>query len=119
MKRTLKVMTIDLLVFLPLIYFGLFMDVDWVRNIALGLLWFISVGGIVSGLVTSAKSDERQKAITEWQKTPAAARAYRKFSAIARVVAIFAAGYFWLGGFFLVSTLCVWANRITTKEESK
>lgn len=119
MKRTLKVMAIDLLVFLPLIYLGLFMGIDWVRNIALGLLWFVSIGGIIAGLVTSAKSDERQKAVAEWQEAPAAARAYRKFSAVARVVAIFAAGYFWLGGFFLASTLCTWANRITTKEESK
>ena len=119
MKRTLKVMAIDLLVFLPLIYFGLLLKVEWANNVALGFLWFVSIGGIIAGLVISSKSIERQKAADEWRATPAAARAYRKLSAVARVVAIFAAGYFWLGGFFLVSTIFMWANRITTKEESK
>ena len=119
MKRTIKVMAIDLLIFLPLIYFGLFKQVDAMLNVALAFLWFVSIGGIIVGIFRGANDAERQKEMAEWKSAPASARAYRKFSAVARVVAIFAAGYFWLGGFFLVSTIFMWANRITTKEELK
>lgn len=119
MKRTIKVMAIDLLIFLPLIYFGLFKQVDVMLNVALALLWFISIAGIAVGIFHGMNDAERKKEASKWKSAPTSLRAYRKFSAVARVVAIFAAGYFWLGGFFLASTILMWANRITTKEESK
>ncbi|MDU7405647.1 MAG: hypothetical protein E7L15_17545 [Citrobacter portucalensis] len=119
MKRFIKNIAMDAFVIWPLIYFGLFMQMEYVYNVALALLWFISVGGIIGSMGQLVSEEMTRKAVERHKPQLWIHRKYQIITSTAEIAAMFAFGYFWLGGFYLVATLFIWSAKSKIEEEAK
>lgn len=119
MKRFIKNIAMDAFVIWPLIYFGLFMQIDYAYNVALALFWFISIGGIITSFAHLSSEDLLKKQIERYKPQLWIHRKYQIITSTAEIVAMFAFGYFWLGGFYLVATLFIWSAKSKIEEEAK
>lgn len=119
MKRFIKNIAIDAIVIWPLIYFGLFLQIDYVYNVALALFWFLSIGGIIGSMGQLVSDDVRKKVIARYEQKLWVHRKYQIITTTAEITAIFALGYFWLGGFYLVAALFGWSAKTKIEEEIK
>lgn len=119
MKRFIKNIAMDAFVIWPLIYFGLFMQVEYAYNVALAFFWFISIGGIIGSMGQICSDDMMKKAIERHKPQMWLHKKYQVITSVAEIAAMFAFGYFWLGGFYLVATLFIWSAKSKIEEEAK
>lgn len=118
MKRLLKNIAQDILLTWPLIYFGLFMQNVYAYNMAMAFFWFISIGGVIASINTIASDDMLQKAVARYKKPSWIHRKYQVVSSFCEIAAIFALGYFWIGGFYATSVIFMMAMREKVAEEA-
>lgn len=120
MSKLLKNVLCDIFIVWPLIYFGLFLHIDYVYNIALALMWCASVSGIFLMPVVICSKDLRIKLASERKnKKLWIHKKYQIVTSIAEVTAVFALGYFWLGGFYLAAQVFTWIAYQAIEEEIK
>lgn len=119
MKAFIKRIATDTLLIWPLIYFGLYAQMDYIYNIAVAFFWFISIFGIIGGAAEIVSDEIHQKAIDSYKPSSWFMRKYGIVVIIAEIAAIFALGYFWLGGFFLAATIIVRVSKSKIEEEAK
>lgn len=119
MKRFLKNIAWDIFLIWPLIYLGLFMQIDYAYNMAMAFFWFISIGGLIGGLATICSKEMLQKAIEKHKHPLWIHKKYQAITTALELAAMFAFGYFWLGGFYLVATLFIWSAKSKIEEEAK
>lgn len=117
MKRLLKNIAWDLFLLWPLIVFGLALQLDYIYNVAIAFFWFISVAGMIGAFSTLASDDLLKKAIKRYKPKTWLHKKYSLVTTIAEIVAMFALGYFWLGGFYLVATIFTYAANDKVKEK--
>lgn len=105
MNRLLKNIAWDIFLLWPLIYFGLFMQNEYAYNMAMAFFWFISIGGIIVAISAIASGEVLQKAVAKYKKPLWIHRKYQAVTSFCEIAIMFALGYFWLGGFYLVASL--------------
>ena len=109
MNRLLKNIAWDIFLTWPLIYFGLLMQNVYAYNMAMAFFWFISIGGIIAAISTIASGDiggeMMKKAVARYKKPLWIHHKYQVVTTFCEIAAMFALGYFWLGGFYLTATL--------------
>lgn len=115
-SRFLKNIAIDLLIVWPLLYFGLFLQAEYAYNLALAFFWFFGVGGIIGATGQICSDDLLKKAIAKHKPQLWVHRKYQIITSAAEIAAIFAMGYFWLGGFYLVATIFIWSAKSKVEE---
>lgn len=122
MKRLLKNIAWDIFLTWPLIYFGLFMQNVYAYNMAMAFFWFISIGGIIVAISTIASGDiggeMMKKAVDRYKKPLWIHHKYQVVTTFCEIAAMFALGYFWLGGFYLTATLFRAAAKEKVAEEA-
>ena len=119
MKRFIKNVAIDAFILWPLIYFGLFMQIDYAYNVALALFWFLSIGGIIGSMGQLSSDDLMAKARKRHKPRLWIHKKYQAVTTVAEIAAMFAFGYFWLGGFYLVASIFIWSAKDKIEEEAK
>lgn len=118
MKRFLKNIAVDILLVWPLIYFGLFMQNVYAYNMAVALFWFISIGGIIVAISTIASDEMLQKAVARYKKPLWIHKKYGAITSFCEIAAMFAMGYFWLGGFYAAAIILMMAMKEKVAEEA-
>lgn len=120
MKRLLKNIALDIFLTWPLIYFGLFMQNVYAYNIAMAFFWFAGIGGIIVAISTIASGELLQKEAAKYKKPLWIHHKYQVVTTFCEIAVMFALGYFWLGGFYLIATLFrAAANDKVTEEAGK
>lgn len=118
MKRLLRNIAWDILLIWPLIYFGLFMQNAYAYNMAVAFFWFISIGGIIIAISTISSDDLLQKAVAKYKKPLWIHKKYGAITSFCEVAAMFAMGYFCLGGFYAAAVIFVMAMKEKVAEEA-
>lgn len=118
MKRFLKNIAADILLVWPLIYFGLFMQNVYAYNMAMALFWFMSIGSIIASISLSNK-EVLAKSVARYKKPLWIHRKYQGVTTFLEIAAMFALGYFWLGGFYLAASLFRMAANDKVAEEAE
>lgn len=118
MKIFIKNVAIDAFILWPLIYFGLFMQNVYAYNMAMAFFWFISIGGIIVAISTIASGELLQKEVAKYKKLLWIHKKYGAVTSFCEVAAMFAMGYFWLGGFYTASVIFVMAMKEKVAEEA-
>lgn len=114
MLRFLKLVLQDAALWL-MIYFGLYLHIEWVENVAIAYIWFIIamlwIAGFMSQnkqLVESMKKKDRRLWIhKQWVR----------ITCVAECAALFALGYFWMGAFYVIG--CLLAQALYNEVEKK
>ena len=119
MKRLLKNIAWDAILTWPLIYFGLFLHVSYAYNLAVAFFWMVSIAHLLIAACVLGSDEFLSKA--RIKRTPPLwlHRKYQAISSAAEIAIMFAFGYFWLGGFYLVATIFMWAAKSKIEEELK
>lgn len=118
MKRLLKNIAWDIFLTWPLIYFGLFMQNVYAYNMAMAFFWFISIGGIIVAISTIASGEMLKKAVDRYKKPLWIHKKYGAVTSFCEVAAMFAMGYFWLGGFYAAAVIFMMAMKEKVAEEA-
>lgn len=105
MKRLMRNIALDIFLTWPLIYFGLFMQNVYAYNMAVAFFWFIGIGGIITAISTITSDEMLQKAVARYKKPLWVHKKYGAITSFCEIAAMFAMGYFWLGGFYLTAAL--------------
>lgn len=114
--RFIKNIATDAIIIWPLIYFGLFLQMEYVCNIVLAFLWFISIGGLIGALSCIASDELMRKYREKHKRQSFIHKWYQIITSIAEIAAIFAFGYFWLGGFYLLAMIFIWSLKQKAEE---
>lgn len=117
MKRLIKNVAWDLFLLWPLIVFGLALQLDYIYNIAIAFFWFISIGGIIGAFAYLASDELLKGVVKKYKPKTWLHKKYSLVTTITEIVVIFALGYFWLGGFYLVATIFTYAVNDKIKEK--
>lgn len=118
MKRLLRNIAWDIFLTWPLIYFGLFMQNVYAYNMAVALFCFISIGGIIVAISTITSDEMLQKAVARYKKPLWIHKKYGAITSFCEVAAMFALGYFWLGGFYAAAVILMMAMKEKVAEEA-
>lgn len=119
MSRLLKNIAWDIFLTWPLIYFGLFMQNVYAYNMAVAFFWFISIGGIIAAISTIASDEMLKKAAARYKKPLWVHKKYGAITSFCEIAAMFAMGYFWLGGFYATSVILMMAMKEKVAEEAE
>lgn len=119
MNRLLKNIAWDIFLMWPLIYFGLFMQNVYAYNMAVAFFWFISIGGIIVAISTITSDEMLQKAVARYKKPLWIHKKYGEVTSFCEVAAMFAMGYFWLGGFYAAAVILMMAMKEKVAEEAQ
>lgn len=109
-----KLVAQDLLLW-TMIYFGLYLHVDWVENITIAYIWFITVLLCIAGLMSQNKQlieSMKKKGRRLWIH-----KQWVRVTCVAECAALFALGYFWMGSFYVVG--CLLAQALWIELEKK
>ena len=118
MSRLLKNIAWDIFLTWPLIYFGLFMQNVYAYNMAVAFFWFISIGGIIVAISTITSGELLQKAVAIYKKPLWVHKKYGAIASFCEIAAMFAMGYFWLGGFYAAAVIFMMAMKEKVAEEA-
>lgn len=123
MNYLLKNIAWDIFLMWPLIYFGLFMQNVYAYNMVMAFFWFISIGGIIVAISTTASGDiggeMMKKAVARYKKPLWIHRKYHAVTSFCEITVMFALGYFWLGGFYAASVIFMMAMKEKVAEEAE
>jgi hypothetical protein len=118
MKRLLRNIAWDIFLTWPLIYFGLFMQNVYAYNMAVALFWFMSIASIIASVGLLSRKDLLDKSVARYKKPLWIHHKYQVVTTFCEIAAMFALGYFWLGGFYLTATLLRAAAKEKVIEEA-
>jgi Na+-driven multidrug efflux pump len=118
MNRLLKNIAWDIFLTWPLIYFGLFMQNVYAYNMAIASFWFTSIVGIIIAISIIASDELLQKAVAKYKKPLWIHKKYGAITSFCEIAAMFAMGYFWLGGFYAAAVIFVMAMKEKVAEEA-
>lgn len=119
MKRFLRNIAWDIFLTWPLIYFGLFMQNVYAYNMAMAFFWFMSIGSIIAAIILICSKEALEKSVARYKKPLWVHRKYQGVTTFLEIAAMFALGYFWLGGFYLVASLFRMAADDKVAEEAE
>lgn len=119
MKRLLKNIAWDIFLTWPLIYFGLFMQNVYAYNMAVAFFWFLSIASIIAAIILLSSKEALAKSVARYKKPLWIHRKYQGVTTFLEIAAMFALGYFWLGGFYLAASLFRMAANDKVAEEAE
>jgi len=102
MLRFFRAVAQDLLLW-AIIYFGLYLHIEWVENIAIAYIWFIIAMLCIAGLMSQNKQlveSIKKKGRRLWIH-----KQWVRVTCVAECAVIFALGYFWMGAFYVIGCL--------------
>lgn len=114
MLRFIKLVFQDIALWLA-IYFGLYLHIEWVENVAIAYIWFIIAMLCIAGLMSQNKQlieSMKKKGRRLWIH-----KQWVRITCIAECAALFALGYFWMGAFYVVG--CLLAQALWIELEKK
>lgn len=118
MSRLLKNIAWDIFLTWPLIYFGLFMQNVYAYNMAMAFFWFMSIASIIASVGLLSSKDLLDKSVARYKKPLWIHHKYQAITSFCEIAAMFALGYFWLGGFYAASVIFMMAMKEKVAEEA-
>lgn len=109
----------DALIVWPLIYFGLYLQMEYVYNLAVAFFWVMNTLAIVAGLgIICSEGLRKKKDGAPIKPRMWIHRKYSAITAIAEIAAMFALGYFFLASYAIIAALIL-AGAYSKIEEGK